>query len=160
MTMVKYEHDIVTREFNDRAYDVRRVIVRRQRSFVNMLAVPHRSGTRAEHVCTEHHRHFCHHKRDSIHIDPALRLSASLKTINTSTFNATGRPGRVRLARTIRIYTRRLEHTGAPARTHVSSTGCACVCAHRPVFPYGYLVCVHSYKYRSDSFKYRRFSFK
>ena len=90
MTIVKDEHDTVTREFNDRAYDVRRVIVRRQRPFGHMLAVPHRTGARVEHVCTEHHRRLCHHKRDSIHIDPALRLSASLKTINTSTFNATG----------------------------------------------------------------------
>ena len=78
--------------------------------------------------------------RDPIHIDPALRRSASLKTINTSTFNATGRPGRLRLARTINIYTRCLEHTGAPAYINFSSKGCACVCAHRSVFPYGYLV--------------------
>ena len=62
MTMVKYEHDTVTREFTDRSCDVRSVIVRRQRPFGNILAVPHRSGTRAEHVCTEHHRHCCHHK--------------------------------------------------------------------------------------------------
>ena len=73
MTMVKYEHDIVTREFTDRLCDIRSVIVRRQRSFVNMLAVPHRSGTRAEHVCTEHHVTVVITNRDPIHIDPALR---------------------------------------------------------------------------------------
>ena len=105
-----------------------------------MLAVPHRSGTRAEHVCTEHHVTVVITNRDPIHIDPALRRSASLRTINTSTFNATGRPGRLRLARTINIYTRCLEHTGAPAYINFSSKGCACVCARRPVFPYGYLV--------------------
>ena len=140
-----YEHDIVTREFTDRLCDIRSVIVRRQRSFVNMLAVPHRSGTRAEHVCTEHHVTVVITNRDPIHIDPALRRSASLRTINTSTFNATGRPGRLRLARTINICTRCLEHTGAPAYINFSSKGCACVCAHRSVFPYGYLVYVYSY---------------
>ena len=49
-----------------------------------------------------------------------MTKTATLKTINTSAFDATGRPGRVRLARTIRIYTRRLEHIGAPAHTYMS----------------------------------------
>jgi len=49
-----------------------------------------------------------------------MTKTATLKTINTSAFDATGRPGRVRLARAIRIHTRRSERIGARARTRAS----------------------------------------
>ena len=62
MTIAEYEHDTATQEFADRGYDIKSVIVRHYRPFGNMLAIPHRTGARAEHVCTEHHRHCCHHK--------------------------------------------------------------------------------------------------
>jgi hypothetical protein len=97
MTIAEYEHDTATQEFADRGHDIKSVIVRHYRPFGNMLAVPHRTGARAEHVCTKHRRDFRNHKsrpnayrpgatsigepqnnqRDSLQCDRATRATVS-----------------------------------------------------------------------------------
>ena len=146
MTIAEYEHDTATQEFADRGYDIKSAIIRRQRSFGNTLAVPHRTGARAEHVCTKHRRHFCRHtSRLNSHRPGATSIGE--RQNNQRDHVQCDRATWATVSRAHKEYLHALLGAdGAPAYINFSSKGCACVRAHRPVSPYGYLVCVHSYK--------------